>query len=482
MRGSGVRELLRSTAERAADYLESLPERPVGKPVPVATMRTALDGELPEQGEPAREVLDRLIRRGEPGIVATAGPRYFGFVIGGALPAALAADWMASTWDQNAGLYVISPADAVCEETAGRWILELLGLPRGASVGFVTGCQAANFSGLAAARHELLARHGWDVERRGLYGAPEIEVVLGAEAHVTVHTALQFLGLGRDRVHCVEADDQGRMRPEALAAALAPLAGRPILICAQAGSVNSGAFDPLAEIAPLARRHGAWLHVDGAFGLWAAASPRHRPLLAGLELADSWATDAHKWLNVPYDSGIVLCAHPAAHRAALAITAAYLVQTDGAERDPFEWVPEFSRRARGFAVWAALRSLGRQGVADLVERSCAHARRFAERLAAEPGVEILNDVVLNQVLVRCHATAGREGVSPDDLTRDVIRRVQEDGTCWLGGTAWRGAAAMRISVSNWSTTEADVDLSVDAILRSLRAARAAAAAPIAAGR
>jgi glutamate/tyrosine decarboxylase-like PLP-dependent enzyme len=478
MRWSGVRELLRTTAERAADYLESLPERPVGKPVPVAAMRAALGGELPERGEPAAEVVDRLIRRGDPGIVATAGPRYFGFVIGGTLPAALAADWMVSTWDQNAGLYVISPADAVCEETAGRWIVELLGLPAQASVGFVTGCQAANVSALAAARHELLARRGWDVERRGLYGAPEIEVVLGAEAHVTVHTALQFLGLGRDRVHRVEADEQGRMRPAALEATLAPLAGRPILICAQAGGVNSGAFDPFAEIATLARRHEAWLHVDGAFGLWAAASPALSGPLAGFELADSWATDAHKWLNVPYDSGIVLCAHPAAHRDALAITAAYLVQTDGAERDPFEWVPEFSRRARGFAVWAALRSLGRRGLVELIERSCAQARRFAERLGAEPGVEILNDVVLNQVLVRFHAAGETDPAAADELTREVIRRVQEDGTCWLGGTQWRGAAAMRISVSNWSTTEADVDLSVEAILRCLRGARRASAAAV----
>jgi glutamate/tyrosine decarboxylase-like PLP-dependent enzyme len=480
MSWSGVRELLRETADRAADYLESLPERPVGKPVPVEAVRAALGGDLPEAGESPEKVVERLVRRADPGIVATSGPRYFGFVIGGSLPAALAADWLTSAWDQNAGLYVISPADAVCEETAGRWIADLVGLPPSVSVGFVTGCQAASFAGIAAARHALLERCGWDVERRGLYGAPEIEVVVGAEAHVTIHTALQMLGLGRDRVHRVAVDGQGRMRVEALAETLAGLAGRPILVCAQAGNVNTGAFDPLGEIAAVAHAHDAWLHVDAAFGLWVGASPRLRSLTTGVELADSWSTDAHKWLNVPYDSGIVFCAHRDAHRAALAITAAYLVHSDGAERDPFEWVPEFSRRARGFAVWAALRSLGRAGVADLVERSCAHARRFAERLAGEPGVEILNEVVANQVLVRFHPAQSDDAPAADELTRETIRRIQEDGTCWLGGTTWRERAAMRISVSNWSTTTADVDRSTEAILRAFRAARLAA--PVAASR
>jgi len=349
----------------------------------------------------------------------------------------------------------------------------LFGLPAGASVGFVTGCQAANFSALAAARHALSQRCGWDVEEHGLYGAPEIAVVVGAEAHVTVHTALQMLGLGRERVHRVAVDGQGRMLPTALAATLATLAGRPTLVCAQAGNINTGAFDPLAEIADLTAKHGAWLHVDGAFGLWAGASPRLRELVRGVERADSWATDAHKWLNVPYDCGLVFCAHPEAHRAALTAHADYLEQTAGRERDPFEWVPEFSRRARGFTVWAALRHLGRRGVADLVDRCCSHARRFAAGLRAGDRsagqVEILNEVVLNQVLVRFAPPAGGDAESTDDFTREVIRRVQLDGTCWLSGTTWQGRAAMRISISNWSTTEADVERSVAAILRAAEA-------------
>ncbi len=458
------RELLARVARHAASYLESLPERPVGRSVAVAEIRDLLGGPLPERGAPDGEVIDQLLAAEERGIVATAGPRYFGFVVGGALPVSLAADWLTSTWDQNAGLYVLSPANAVCEETAGRWILELLGLPTGASAGFVTGCQAANFSALAAARHQVLERAGWDVERRGLFGAPEIEVVVGEEAHVTVHTALQMLGLGRERVHRVAADEQGRMRADALAERLSSLGAGPKIVCAQAGNVNTGAIDPMAEIAELARAHGAWLHVDGAFGLWAAASPALAEPLAGFERADSWATDAHKWLNVPYDSGIVICAHPETHRAALTASASYLVQTEGAERDPFEWTPEFSRRARGFAVWAALAALGRGGVRELVERGVALARRFAEQLAGAPGVEILNEVVLNQVLVRFAPPGGGDASATDAFTRDTIRRVQEEGTCWLSGTQWRGRAAMRISVSNWSTTEADVDRSARAIL------------------
>lgn len=465
-----LRELLSRTAGHAADYLESLPERPVGLPVPVEEMRAALGGELPETGEAPEAVVDRLARDAARGIVASSGPRFFGFVVGGTLPAALAADWLASAWDQNAGLYVLSPAASVCEEVAGRWIADLVGLPAGVSVGFVTGCQAANFSALAAARHAMLERAGWDVELRGLYGAPELAVVLGEEAHVTVHTALQMLGLGRERVHRVAADDQGRMIPEALAAALAPLAGRPTIVCAQAGNVNTGAFDPLPEVAAIVRGHGhgTWLHVDGAFGLWAGASPALRRRTAGVEVADSWATDAHKWLNVPYDCGIVFCAHPGAHRGALTATASYLAQTEGAERDPFEWAPEFSRRARGFAVWAALRSLGRRGVAELVERCAAHARRFAERLGAAPGVEVLNEVVLNQVLVRFSPPGGGDAAAADAFTRDVVRRAQESGELWLSGTTWRGRAAMRISVSGAATTAADVDRSVDALLAATR--------------
>ena len=463
-------DLLRRAADAATSYLESLPERPVGKPVPVESMRQILGGALPEQGESAEAVFQRLVSGSEHGIVANAGPRYFGFVVGGSLPVAVAADWLTSAWDQNASFYVLSPANSVAEESAGRWLAGLFGLPEGVSFGFVTGCQAANFSSLAAARHALLERAGWDVERRGLFGAPPIEVVLGGEAHVTIHTALQMLGLGSERVHRVAVDGQGRMKSDALEAALASLRGRPTLVVSQAGNVNTGAFDPIAKIAELARAHGAWHHVDGAFGLWAAASPAFRPLVAGIELADSWATDAHKTLNVPYDCGIVFCRHPAAHNSALTAHASYLQQTEGRERDPFEWVPEFSRRARGFTVWAALRHLGRSGVAAMVERSVASARRFASGLAAAPGVTVLNEVVFNQTLVRFSPGEGASEAERDDFTREVIRRVQEDGTCWLSGTTWQGKGAMRISVSNWSTTEADVDRSVAAILDAAAAA------------
>ncbi len=456
--------LLKRTTDLALEFLDGLPERPVGQTASVAELRTALGGRLPEHGTDAREVIEHLARAADPGLVGTAGSRYFGFVIGGHVPAALAADWLTSTWDQNAGLYVTSPANSVVEDVAAGWLLELLGLPSSASVGFTTGCSMANFTALAAARHAVLAAQGWDVETDGLFGAPPIDVVIGDEAHATILTALQMLGLGRERVKRVAVDGQGRMVPAALREMLSG-SSVPLIVCAQAGNVNTGAFDPLEEIVPIVRERrerGGWLHVDGAFGLWAGASPALAHLVRGAAAADSWATDAHKWLNVPYDSGVVAVAHPEPHRAAMTISAAYLVQTEGHERDPFDWVPEFSRRARGFTVWAALRSLGRSGVREMIERGCALARRFADALGQEPGVEILNEVVLNQVLVRFQ--------SSDALTRDVIARVQADGTCWLGGTIWQGKAAMRISVSSWATTEADVDASAAAILRSFRAA------------
>ena len=459
-----MRDLLQQTAAQAANYLESLPSRPVGPTASTATLRAALGGPLAEAGMPADEVLAALVSGAEGGLMASSGPRFFGFVIGGTLPAALAADWMTTAWDQMPGVRVLSPAAAVVEEVTADWLRELFGLPRDTSFGFVTGCQAANFSGLAAARHALLERAGWDVEAKGLYGAPVIEVVVGAEAHVTVHSALQRLGLGRDRVHRVAADDQGRMRWEALESVLAGLAGRPVLVCAQAGNVNTGAFDPLAEIIPRAHAIGAWVHVDGAFGLWAGASPRLRHLVAGIDQADSWAMDAHKWLNVPYDCGLVFCAHPAAHRAALTASAAYLQPSTDSERDPFEWTPEFSRRARGFTVWAALRALGRSGVAELIEGGCEHARHFAARLGAVPGVQVLNDVVLNQVLVRFAPPNGATEAATDAFTRGTVRRVQESGELWLSGTTWQGKAAMRISVSGWMTGSGDVVRATNAIL------------------
>jgi glutamate/tyrosine decarboxylase-like PLP-dependent enzyme len=401
-------------------------------------------------------VIAALATAAEPGLLASPSGRFFGFVIGGGMPAALAADWLTSTWDQNAGLFVLSPAASVVEEVVGGWLAELLGLPEDVSFGFVTGVQMANFTALAAARHEVLRRAGWDVEESGLVGAPPVRMLAGQGRHDTVDRAARYLGLGRAAIVPVEADDQGRMRPDALRQALGDADG-PVIVCAQAGNVNSGAVDPVGAICEIAHQAGAWVHVDGAFGLWAAASPRLRHLVAGAELADSWATDAHKWLNVPYDSGLVFCAHPQAHQAAMGVRASYLIHATGGERDEVDYTPEFSRRARAFPVYAAIRALGRSGVAELVERCCALASRFAERLAAADGVEVLNEVVLNQVLVRF--------ADSDTHTRTVIDRVQQDRTCWMSGTTWRGRAAMRISVSNWSTDEADVDRSVAAILR-----------------
>ena len=460
--------LLHRTAEIAADFLDGLPTRPVGRPVELAALRAALDGPLPDGPSDPAAVVEALARGADPGVIATAGPRYFGFVIGGGVPAALAADWLASTWDQNAAMYAISPAASVVEEVAARWLVELFGLPTGSSVGFVTGATMATFTALAAGRHRVLERVGWNIEEAGYVGAPPIEVVLGNEAHVTVFVSLQMLGLGRDRVHKVAVDDQGRMIPSALRDTLASIDG-PTLVCAQSGNVNTGAFDPLDEIVPIVReRPNAWLHVDGAFGLWAAATPSLHDRVVGLDGADSWTTDAHKWLNVPYDSGIVICRDTAAHHASMTLGASYYVETAGGERDPYNWVPESSRRARGFPIYAALKSLGRSGLADMIDHCCAIARRMADGLRGAPGVTILNDVVLNQVLVRFAPPDGRQtadAATVDAFTRKVIAAVQADGTCWLGGTTWHGMAAMRISVSNWSTTDADANLSVEAILR-----------------
>ena len=462
-----TRALLTRTSEIAGDYLDSLGRRRVGGPVDMPALRAALGGPLPETGTDPAIVVEWLAGAADGGLVASAGPRYFGLVIGGGVPAALAADWLVATWDQNAFTFVSSPAAAVVEEVAAAWLVELLGLPGGTSVGFVTGATMANFTALAAARHAVLARAGWDVERHGLQGAPPITVVTHQGSHVTVYASLQMLGLGREgeRVRTVAADDQGRMRPDALRAELASIDG-PVIVCAQAGNVNTGAFDPFAELVPTVRERGAWLHVDGAFGIWAAAVPSMRGLMAGAADADSWSTDAHKWLNVPYDSGLVFVRDAAAHHAAMTLGAAYYVETAGGERDNYNWVPESSRRARGFAVLAALRSLGRAGLVDLIERNSRLARRMADRLVGGPGVRILNDVVLNQVLVRFDALGpDPDGSLGDTRTRAVIDAVQRDGTCWLGGTLWQGRAAMRISVSNWQTTESDIDVSADAILR-----------------
>lgn len=464
MAGMASDELLRRTADLAQRFLDSLPERPVGATASLAELRDALVRPLPEEGEDPLTVVEALARDVDPGLVAMAGPRYFGFVIGGHLPAALAADWLTSTWDQNAGIYVAGPAASVVEEAVGAWLLELFGLPPQAGFGLVTGGQMANYTCLAAARHAVLARTGWDVEERGLFGAPEVDVVVGEEAHATVPTALQYLGLGRGRVTAVATDEEGRLRTDALAAALPSLGERPLIVCLQAGNVNTGAFDPFDEAISLIRaaRSDAWIHVDGAFGLWAAAVPSLRHLVVGLDRADSWSVDGHKWLNVPYDSGFALVAEADALRAAMAPASAAYIEYGEAERDEFAWVPEYSRRARGFAAYAALRALGRSGLVRMIERACSIARSMAASLAAEPGIEVLNDVVLNQALIRFSPSAGGDA---DEFTREVIHRVQADGTAWLSGTTWHGKAAMRISVSNWSTTEADAEASVRAILR-----------------
>ena len=458
--------LLQRVHQHAAEFLRSMPGRHVGARATRDELLAALRIPLGDRGEEPARVIDALAAQGERGAMASPGPRYFGFVIGGSLPVALAADWLTSAWDQNPGIYATSPLSSVIEDIAREWLLELFDLPRDAGLGFVTGCQMANFTALAAARHGVLQRAGWDVEADGLHGAPHVNLITSAESHVTIDVAMRYLGFGTRALLRVETDEQGRMRPDRLRRLLHNLHG-PTIICAQAGNVNTGAFDPLREIAEAAREHRAWLHVDAAFGLWARTNRELAHLAEGIELADSWATDAHKWLNVPYDCGITIVRHAEAHRAAMTSTAAYLVQTSGIERDAVDWVPEFSRRGRGTSVYAALRSLGRDGVADLIGRNCAQARQMAALLRRERGVDVLNDVVLNQVLVRF--------ADDDEVTRSVIAGVQEEGTCWLGGTTWQGRAAMRISISNWSTTAGDVTRSAEAILRVFAAKSAAAA-------
>jgi len=443
-------------AKRAAEYLETVANRTVVATATAAELRAALGGPMPATGQDAGAIINRLADAARTGTVASQGPRYFGFVVGGSLPAAVAADWLVSAWDQNAGIYVLSPLVSIVEEIAAGWIRDLAGLPD-ASVGFVTGCQMANFTGLAVARHHVLAQAGWDVEADGLIGAPPIDVVVSDESHYTIFNALRYLGLGSARVTRVPTDGQGRMRAEALREVLARGSG-PCIVAAQAGNVNTGAFDPLDAIAAACETRGAWLHVDGAFGLWAAVSRTRAHLVDGIARADSIATDAHKWLNVPYDCGIVLTRHREAHRAAMTLQAAY-IQSSDAERDPHEYVPEESRRGRAVTVYAALASLGREGLAALVDRCCAHAGHMARLLSAHPRVRILNDVVLNQVLVRID--------DADEPTRAVIARVQQAGTCWLGGTTWHGMAAIRVSVSNWSTTGADIEQSAEAVLKAV---------------
>jgi glutamate/tyrosine decarboxylase-like PLP-dependent enzyme len=457
-------EVLDDATRLAHDFIDGLPSRFVGRQADLETLRSGLSRKLTDEGEDPRSVLSDLARDVEPGLVASAGPRYFGFVIGGALPVAVAADWLTSVWDQNAGGFEPGPSVSVVEEVAAAWIRELLGLPERCGIGLVTGCQMAHFTCLAAARHAVLRDVGWDVDAHGLQGAPEVRVVATDHAHVTVKVACRMLGLGAEQVRLVATDDQGRMPASGVAAELNGWDG-PAIVCAQAGEINTGSFDPIADIVDVCRAHGAWCHVDGAFGLWAAASPTRRGLLAGFERADSWATDGHKWLNVPYDCGIAAVADAGAHRAAMTSTSAYIPSHDVDIPWGLDWAPEFSRRARGVPLYAALRFLGRSGVAELIDRCCDHAERIASRLGEADGVEILNDVVLNQVLVRF--------ADDDEVTNAVIERVQREGTCWLSGSSFQGHAVMRISVVGWQTTTEDIDRSADAILAAARAEIAA---------
>jgi glutamate/tyrosine decarboxylase-like PLP-dependent enzyme len=446
--------------ERARRYLNEVADRPVREAASVDELRASLARKLPEVGEDPAKVVEELAEAAEPGLIALGSPRYFGFVIGGTLPAALGADWLATAWDQIASLYACGPSAAVAEEVAGRWVLELLGLPASAAFGLTTGGTMANFAGIAAGRHAVLEGQGWDVEANGLHGAPEIRVLVGEHAHATIFVALRMLGLGAERAIRIRADEAGRIDPDALDAELERGEG-PAIVCAQAGEVNTGCFDPLEELADVRDRHGTWLHVDGAVGLWAAASREFDSLTAGLEWADSWSTDAHKWLNVPYDCGFIAVAEPDALRGAMGISAPYLTAAPDA-RDSYQFVPESSRRARGFVLYAALRSLGRSGLAELVERCSAMARLMADELDADPNLEVINEVVINQVLVAIH------GDESGEVTRDAVERIQNDGTCWLAGTTWRGRPAIRISVCNWRTGEEDVRRSATAIREAVR--------------
>jgi glutamate/tyrosine decarboxylase-like PLP-dependent enzyme len=451
------RELLRRAAELAADHLDTLDTRPVYPRASVDELSTRIDVPLPDGPTDPAEVVEELAAALEPGVVASQSGRYFGFVVGSSLPAALAADILVSAWDQNLGLLSLGPSALVAENTAGAWVKDLLGIPADASFAFVTGCQTAHFTCLAAARQHVLAAVGWDLVEQGLAGSPPITVILGSKRHSTIDRALRYLGIGRAQIRVLDALADGRLDPAALADALAESDGLTI-VCAQAGEVNSGVFDDLSAVADAVEGTGAWLHVDGAFGLWAAAAPSLRHLLAGSDRADSWATDAHKWLNVPYDCGIAFCAHPDAHREAMTAQAVYLMREGDVIREPVDWTPEHSRRARAVPVYAALRQLGRTGVAELVERSCARARRFAAGIEELPGCEVLNDVVLNQVLFR---------FGDDETTAAALAAVQASGEAWMSGTEWDARRAIRLSVSSWRTTERDVDRAVAAFAAAL---------------
>ena len=454
------RELLRRTAEIAGDFLDSLEERPVFPRDSLEDVAEALGGPLPDAPTDPLEVVELLAREVDRGVVATAGARYYGYVTGSALPATIGADWLTTIWDQCAGLGALGPSAMVVEEIAGDWLKDIFDLPDDASFAITTGCQMAHVTALAAARHHVLIQRGWDVREGGLAGSPPITVVVGALRHVTVDRALRLLGIGSSQLVVVPADAQGRMQPDGLRAALAEIEA-PVIVCAQAGEVNTGSYDPFSEIVEIVRQTDAWLHVDGAFGLWVAASPERRHLVHGVTAADSWATDGHKWLNVPYDCGLMFCTQPASHNASMTMKASYFEGQGKWVRDAVDWTPESSRRGRAFTVYAALRSLGREGLADLVDRCCDLATRFARGVEQLAGCELLNDVVINQVLFR---------FEDDESTLAILEAVQQSGEAWMGGTSWDGRAAIRVSVSSWRTTEADIDRTVAAFEAALVAA------------
>lgn len=459
---------MEKAAAHAIAYRRQIASAPATPTAGYGAMFEAFNAPLPDEGGDAVAIIEELVASGTAGIRASTAPRFFGWVIGNSHPAGVAADWLASAWGQNAGNVLAAPTASAIEAVAARWLLELLHLPTTASVGFATGATVANFVCLAAARSEMLRRAGWDVEADGLFGAPEVRVLIGADAHATVFSGLKYLGFGERRVVTVETDALGRMLPAAFERALGT-DGAPVIAIAQAGQINTGASDPFVELAPMARERGAWLHIDGAFGLWARAAPAMEEQVLGVEQADSWATDGHKWLQTPYDCGFAIVRDAEAHRRAMAISASYLPPPEGGERDPSAYVPELSRRARGFATWAMIRQLGRAGIAEMVERNCRVARNMAERLAAEPGISLVCQVVLNQFMVRFEGSDAADG---DALTLEAVRQVQADAIAFIGASQWRGQWVMRASVCSWATTDADGDLAATAVIAAWRRVQA----------
>jgi len=462
------RKALDVAFDLAVSHLEHLDDTSVAATVDTTTLRTQIEKPLANESLPPQQVVEELVRDVQGGLLGTAGGRFFGWVIGGALPAAVAADWLTTAWQQNAALYACAPAAAIVEETVGTWLKDILGLPQAASFALVTGCQMAHVTCLAAARHALLSKHGWDVESQGLYGAPPIRILSSSERHGSFERAVRLLGFGQAHIKLLAVDDQCRLLPEALEEELSRDSNAPTLVLLQAGDINIGAYDSFETLIPTAKRHGAWVHVDGAFGLWAAASQRLRHLVKGIEAADSWATDGHKWLNVPFDSGFAFVADPEAHRASLSLRAAYLTHASDA-RDQIDWNPEWSRRARAFPAYAALRQLGRDGIADLIERCCRHASAIVKGIGELPGAEVLWQPVVNQGLVRFLAPmSGATEEDHDRRTDEVIAGILKTGEAFFGGTTWRGRRAMRISVCNWQTSEKEVDRVVQAVARVLK--------------